>query len=64
MRLGRELVLATPQPSAEATVNLVGAKQPLPWREPGGKMHIELPVGSGLQADAADAYTFKLTGVR
>jgi alpha-L-fucosidase len=62
---GRELALATPQPASGATVILLGSNQPLKWHESGGKMLIEIPEGSEPQADsAADAYAFRLTGVK
>jgi alpha-L-fucosidase len=62
---GGELVLAAPQPASGATVTLLGSNKVLKWHESDGKMLIDIPEASEHDVESpADAYVFRLTGVK
>ena len=61
---GKELVLAEPKPSKNATVTMLGYSTPLKWHEKDGQLVIQVPQLSVDELPCKYAYAFKLTGVQ
>ena len=60
---GNLLTLAEPKLAKVGTVTLVGKKEPLRWRQKGGKLVIQVPTLAVNEVPSRHAYVFKLTGV-